>query len=119
MDIIFVGLIGCIGAFIQVVNLKINYFRHNAICLGYSTGHYSFVSFPPYEYEIIKAGKRKTYRNTGTTLFYPKKGKKYKVLIHKRNYNKVVGYSEYIGDVVLMCIFTVCLFIYIFIRLKE
>lgn len=90
---------------IQVINFKINYFKHQATCLDYSTGHYAFVSFPLYEYEIIENGEKTKYINRGMALFYPKKGKKHRVLIHKNNYNKIVGYSEYIGDFVLMCMF--------------
>lgn len=111
MELEFIGFIGFIGIFIQVVNLKINYFKYKAICLDYSTGHYAFVSFPLYEYEIIENGVKTMYRNKGTTMFYPKKGKKYKVLIHKNNYNKIIGYSEYIGDIVVMCILLSCFFI--------
>lgn len=110
MELVVIGLISFIGVFIQVINLKFNYFRQEAICLDYSTGHYAFVSFPLYEYEIIEDGIKVIYKNEGTTLLYPKKGKKYKVLIHKRNYRKIVGYSEYIGNVVLLFILAVCLF---------
>lgn len=101
---------------VRVLYLKLNYFKHQAICLDYSTGHYSFVSFPTYEYELIEVGEKRTYVNRGTAMFYPKKGKKHRVLINRHNYNKVIGYTEYIGDVIVMSLFFACALVDIICR---
>ncbi len=111
MELIAIGFIGFVVTLMQIINFKIHYFKHQATCLDYSTGHYAFTSFPLYEYEIIEAGEKTLYRNKGTALFYPRKGKKHAVLIHKINYNKIVGYSEFVACFVLMSMFLVCILI--------
>ena len=98
MELIILGLVGIIVTLARVINFKVNYFRHYAICLDYDTGHYAFTSFPLYEYELMEEGVKVVYKNRGTAFLYPKKGKKHKVLIYKSNHNKIVGYSEYILD---------------------
>lgn len=108
MELIIIGLICFFISFAQVINYKVNYFRHYAICLDYITGHYSGVSFPLYEYELIEDGVKVVLKNRGTAFLYPKKGKRHRVLIHKSNHNKVVGYSEYILNLILVIILSIC-----------
>ena len=108
MELTSIGLICFLGTLAQVINLKVNYFKHTAVCLGYITGHGGFTSFPTYEYELVENGVSMTYKNRGTAWFYPRKGKKYKVLISKRNNNKVVGYSELVGYTVLSSLLFIC-----------
>lgn len=108
MELIVIGLVCFIAYLAQVINFKVNYFRHYAICLDYDTGHYAFTSFPLYEYELMEEGVKVVYKNRGTAFLYPKKGKKHKVLIHKSDHNKIVGYSEYILDLVLVFLLSIC-----------
>ena len=58
MELLVIGYICFSVNLIQVINFKINYFKHQATCLDYSTGHYAFGSFPLYEYEIIENGEK-------------------------------------------------------------
>lgn len=98
MGLYFGGLLVSAGFLAYAVYLRICYFKHQAVCLDCLYGTKSFITRPLYEYELIVAGKKRTYTNRGTTIFYPRKGKRYKVLICKRDYNKVVGYAEYVVD---------------------
>lgn len=107
MELLAIGIISFAVMLAYAIYLKFNYFKHWAICLDSSPS--GSISHTTYEYEIIEAGEKRTYVSRGTALFYPKKGKKYRVLIHKRNYNKVVGYSAYVGDVILMSILLACI----------
>ena len=96
MGICIGGLIVSLGILVHAIYLRICYFKHEAVCLEYTTNPTVFMIFPVYEYEIIEAGKKVTYKKGGKTYFYPRKGKKYKVLICKNDYNKVVGYRMYV-----------------------
>lgn len=109
MELIVIGLVCFIASLARIINFKVNYVTHYAICLDYTTGHYAFTSFPLYEYEMIEAGVKVVYKNTGTAFFYPRKGKRHKVLIHKSNHNKIVGYSEYILNLILTFLISICL----------
>lgn len=91
----------------RVIILKISYIKSFATCLDYNTGR-SFTSFPLYEYEMIEDGVKVVYKNRGTAFFYPKKGKRYKVLIHKKDHNKIVGYSDYVSSLVILCLMFLC-----------
>ena len=89
---------------VSAVYLRVFYFKSEALCLGYSTGRASLVSFPTYAYELEDNGVVVKYVNRGTTIGFPKKGKRYKVLIKYNDHNKVVGYAEFVSDVVLSVI---------------
>lgn len=86
--VLFMGLSG------HIVFIKFCYFKHEAICLDWSLAYKSiFITNPLYEYILVENNKIITYRQRGSTLFYPKKGKKYKVLIRKTDHTKVMGYG--------------------------
>ena len=98
MELFLIGFWVSIGILVYAVYLKVCYKKHEAVCLEYSTSEMAFVAYPLYMYELIENGKIVTYKSSGTTIFSPKKGKRYKVLINKKNHYKVVGYREYIVD---------------------
>ena len=95
-----------VGLFARIIFLKVCYMKHDAICLKITGTERSFVTFALYEYELTEKGKKVIYKSEGTTFFYPRKGKRYKVFISKKDHNKVVGYAEYI---VTLCMGCVCL----------
>ena len=98
MELFLMGLIVSIAMLSYAVYLRVCYMKHEAVCLEYSTSEMGFVTYPLYMYELIENGKKVTYKSSGTTICSPKKGKRYKVLINKKNHYKVVGYREYIVD---------------------
>ena len=51
------------------------------------------------------------YESWGISNFTPKKGKKYKIFVHKNKHNKVVAYNEYIYSFVVGIIFILWNFI--------
>ena len=96
MELFLIGFIVSIATLAYAVYLKACYMKHKAVCLEYSTSEMAFVTYPLYK--LIENGKKVTYKSSGTTIFSPKKGKRYKVLINKKDHYKVVGYREYIVD---------------------
>lgn len=90
------GLVVAMGLLGHAIYLRIGYFKHEALCLEHSLYGKYFMTFPLYEYELVEEGKRVTYKRRGRTYFYPKKGKSYKVLISKKDHNKVVGYMRFV-----------------------
>ena len=98
MELQIIGIIVSVGFLVHAVFLRLRCFKHEAVCLEYSTSEMAFVAYPLYMYELIENGKIVTYKSSGTTIFSPKKGKRYKVLINKKDHYKVVGYREYIVD---------------------
>lgn len=97
-DMTFLCFAGFIGFFSHLVFIKLCYFKHEAICLRWTLARkHLFVTHPLYEYILVEKDKIVTYHCSGTTIFYPKKGKKYNVLIRKTDHTKVIGY----GGVVL------------------
>ena len=93
LDIIIFALSGVLLA--RAAIFKWCYEKHEAICLDYHTSNTAFVTYPLYEYEILEDGEMVTYQNWGICNFSPKKGKKYKVLVYKKNHDKVVAFNEY------------------------
>ena len=84
----------------HIVFIKFCYFKHEAICLDWTLAHKSFfITHPLYEYILVENNKIITYRRRGSTLFYPKKGKKYKVLIRKTDHTKVMGYGWVVVEI--------------------
>ena len=92
------------GTLVWVINLKINYFKSYGICLDYGSSPFPFVSYPTYEYEIDEDGIIVNYVNRGTSILYFGKGKKHKILINKKDHNKVVGYREFVADSITITI---------------
>lgn len=91
---------------IFAVNYKKNYYISEGLCIDYSTGR-AFTSYPIYEYEIERNGIKSVKRSRGIAFGYPRKGKKYKILIHKKKENKVVSYSEYVSSLAIVIILIV------------
>lgn len=106
MVLLLVELAGAIICFARAAWLKTKYIIHYAICLEYMTVR-GFSSSPLYEYEIMDNGEKKVYTNWGSACFYPKVGKRYKVLLRKDDYNKVVAYNEYVTSMVEGIVFVV------------
>ena len=89
---------------VWTINLKINYFKSYGICLDYDTSPYPFVSYPTYEYEIDEDGIIVKYVNRGTSILYFGKGKQQRILINKKDHNKVVGYRELVAYIIALII---------------
>ena len=87
---------------VRAINLKINYFKSYGICLDYDTAHHAFFSYPKYEYEIDEDGEIVRYVNRGISVLYFGEGKKQKILINKKNHNKVVGYRKFVFNIFLL-----------------
>ena len=104
--IYIINFLFSVGLFARIIFLKVCYMKHDAICLKMTPGSNAYVTHAIYEYELIEKGKKVIYKSEGTTFLYPRKGKRYKVLISKKDHNKVVGYAEYIRD---LCMGSVCL----------
>lgn len=104
MELLIIGLLASIGTLAHAIYLKVCYMKHDAVCLEYTSSGKAFVTYPLYEYELIEEGEKVKYKSGGTTIFYPKKGKRYRVLISKKDHKKVVGYTEYIVDVCVGCL---------------
>lgn len=93
----FAGFLGFCG---HIVFVKSCYFKHEAICLDWTLASKSFfITYPIYEYILMEKNKLVTYRRSGTTVFYPKKGKKYKILIRKTDYTKAMGYGWFVLEI--------------------
>ena len=90
------------GKLVWVINLKINYFKSYGLCLDYDTSPFPFVSYPTYEYEIDEDGIIIKYVNRGTSILYLGKGKQHRILINKKDHNKVVGYREFVGYIIAL-----------------
>ena len=97
------------GELVWVINLKINYFKSYGLCLDYDTSPFPFVSYPTYEYEIDEDGIIVKYVNRGTSVLYLGKGKKQRILINKKDHNKVVGYREFVLDSIMVALLIVLL----------
>ena len=106
MELCVAGLLVSIAFFVHALYLRICYFKHEAVCLDCLYGSKAFITRPLYKYELIVDGQRAIYTNRGTTVFYPRIGKCYKVLINKKNYSKVVGYAEYIVHLIAGSLFS-------------
>ena len=101
MDIFIEIAILVVGLY-NVLNYSINYFKHCAICTRGVNDYGNSTQYPIYEYEIIVDGVPKRYKVSGFALFHMRKGKKYKVLINKKNYRKVVDYREYVFYIIFL-----------------
>ena len=107
LNFLFIGwLLVC------VINLKINYFKSYGLCKDYDTSP-SLVSYPTYEYEIDEDGKFVKYVNRGTSILYFGKGKRHRILINKKDHNKVVGYREFVAYIIALVIDVVAMTIII------
>lgn len=99
----YVAVIMLMGFSARIVILKVDYFESYATCLEcYWLKNFSARVI--YEYELIEAGKKVIYKNGATAFGYPKKGKRYKVLIHKNDHNKICAKSEITACIVGLCI---------------
>lgn len=87
---------------VWTINLKINYFKSYGLCLDYSSSPFPFVSYPTYEYEIDEDGIIIKYVNRGSSMLYLGKGKQHRILINKKDHNKVVGYREFVGYIIAL-----------------
>mgnify|MGYP005887659229 FL=1 len=83
-----------------IIYYKLEFFEWTAICLDYRVGR-SMTCYPEYVYELVENGETVTYKNRGFAVGFPRKGRKHRVLIKKKDHNKIVGYSEYITYKVL------------------
>ena len=109
MNYIILFIIACVFLFRALI-YKLYYDKYDAICLDYHTSN-THVRYPLYQYEIFKNGNMVKYESWGISNFTPKKGKKYKILVHKNKHNKVVAYNEYIYSFVVGIIFILWNFI--------
>ena len=101
MELQIIGFIAAAGLLIHAIYLRICYFKHEAVCLESTPHGKHLMSSVLYEYELMVAGKKVTYKNWGWTYFYPRKRKRYKVLICKTDYYKVAGYMLYVVHLLL------------------
>lgn len=101
MELQIIGFIAAAGLFVHAIYLRVCYFKHEAICLENTPHGKRFMSSALYEYELLVAEKKITYKNWGWTYFHPRKGKRYKVLICKKDYSKVNGYMLYMVHLIL------------------
>lgn len=92
------------------IYLRVSGMKHKAVCLDYLSGWKAVITHVLYEYELIIAGKTLRYKNWGDTVFFPQKGKKYTVLISKRDYTKVSGYTKYVVYLCLGCFLCILTF---------
>lgn len=70
MELQIIGIIASIGLLVHAIYLRLCYFKHEAICLEYSTSEMAFVTYPLYMYELIENGKKVTYKSSGATVFF-------------------------------------------------
>ena len=98
---------------VWTINLKINYFKSYGLCLDYDTSPFPFVSYPTYEYEIDEDGIIIKYVNRGSSMLYLGKGKQHRILINKKDHNRVVGYRELVFYIILLIIEVVAMTIII------
>ena len=103
--IYIINFLFSVGLFARIIFLKVCYMKHDAICLEMTPGSNAYVTHAIYEYELTEKGKKVIYKSKGTNFLYPRKVKRYKVLISKKNHNKVVGYAHYI---LILCMGCVC-----------
>jgi len=96
MKLCVMGLLVSIGFLCYAIYLRICYFKHEAVCVECLYWSKGFTTYPTYEYKLTIAGKEVTYKNRGTTVFFPRGGKRNKILICRMDYDKVVGYAEYV-----------------------
>jgi len=96
MELQIIGFVAAAGLLVHAIYLRICCFKHEAVCLEWTPHGKYLKSSVQYEYELVVAGKKVTYKNWGRTYFYPRKGKRYKVLISKKDYYKVHGYMLYV-----------------------
>lgn len=95
------NLLGSVALLLHVIYLKRCYMKHKAVCLDYTFSGKSFIAHHLYEYELEEEGEEKIYQSWGIAYLYPKIGKRYRVLIHKKNHNKVVGYTVYVVHMIM------------------
>ena len=108
---LFIFWLGCL---IWLIHLKINYMKHTAICLETIYAE-NFIMHVHYEFELpMNSGKMVTYRSWGSTFGWPRKGKRYKVLIRKDDYNKIIGRAEYRHTIFLCILSFLCWFVEVF-----
>jgi len=96
LELQIIGFIATAGFLVHAIYLRVCYFKHDAICLKCSPHNKFFMSSVLYEYELKQAGKMVTCQASGWTYFYPRKGKRCKILICKKDYYKVAGYMLYV-----------------------
>lgn len=93
-EMTYLCFVGFLGVCCHIVFVKTCYFRHEAICLSWTRSYDSFfITYPLYEYILLEKDRIVTYQHSGTTVFFPKKGKKYKILIRKTDHTKVMAYG--------------------------
>jgi len=82
--------------FAHAIYLRVCYFKHEAVCLELQPLYKSPMVGVLYEYELEQPGKMVTYQNWGRAYLNPRKGKRYRILICKTDYDKVSGYQVYV-----------------------
>ena len=100
LEMTYISFAFFIGLCSHIVFIKLCYFKHEATCLDWSLAHKSlFITHPLYEYILVENNKLVIYQRRGSTVFYPKKGKKYNILIRKTDHTKVMGYGWFILEI--------------------
>jgi hypothetical protein len=88
---------------VRVIDLEINYFKSYGLCIDYDTARWP-VSYPIYEYEVDEDGIIVKYVNSTSSLFYFGKGKKHRILINKKDHNKIASYREFVVYIIYLII---------------
>ena len=96
MELQIIGFIMTVGLLVHAIYLRICYFKHDAVCLDWNPGGKSFLVRIHYEYELKQGQRMVTCETWGWTYFWARKGKRYKVLICKKDYYKVSGYRVFV-----------------------
>lgn len=109
MDLEIMSFIAAVGTILRLFWLRLNYTKHEAICLDYTVGR-GGITKPLYEYQLLEGDKIITYQNWGSNYFSPRRGKRYKVLINKKNPNKVLGVNVYLANIIRLIVF-VCILV--------
>ena len=101
LEMTYISFAFFLGLSAHVVFIKLCYFKHEAVCLDWSRASRSFFTiYPLYEYILVEKNKIVTYQRSGITIFKPKKGKKYNILIRKTDHTKVMGYAWFISEII-------------------
>lgn len=111
MELHIISIIFLILLWTRIFWLKFCCIKKDAVCLDYTTTNTACVIRPLFEYEMMENGKKVVYRSRGTALLGLRRGKRCKVLINKKDHNKVVGYNEYVVDIIWEIIIIFCIIV--------
>ncbi len=101
LDMTYISFAFFLGLSAHIVFIKLCYFKHEAVCLDWTRASRNFfTTYPRYEYVLLENNKIVIYQQCGTTVFFPKKGKKYNILIRKTDHTKVMGYAWFVSEII-------------------